>query len=85
MTYWLAITFLVAGQCADLWADWLQLRRAMAVKAWQAWLMKAGLFKLATYLPAAMAVWWLGAAGAIVAGAQGFCFAAWKYWQWRKQ
>jgi hypothetical protein len=85
MTYWLAIAFLVAGQCADLWIDWLKLRRNhVTTKDLQAWLLKTGLLKAATYLPAGLAVWWLGTAGAVVAGAQGFAFAAWKYWQLRR-
>jgi hypothetical protein len=73
---------LIAGQCADLWADWLRLRaQPITTKELQSWLLRNGLTKAATYLPAAAAVWWLGTAGALVAGAQGFTFAALKYWR----
>lgn len=82
MTYWLAIAALVAGQCADLFADYRGIRRK-PTKEWQQAILRAGLLKLATWVPVASAVWAMGTAGALVAGAQGAAFCIWKLWQQR--
>lgn len=77
MIHWFAIATLVAGQCADLYADWLSIRN-QPTKQWQQIILKTSLLKAATWLPVAAAVWWMGTAGAFVAGAQGMCFAIYK-------
>lgn len=82
----LSIIILLLGQLADLWVDWLILRKAHApVKIWQRATLVTGLQKAAIYLPVIVTVWWFRSMydAAAAAGMQGLAMAAWKYWRLR--